>query len=136
MGINMPISDTRKWKSKMSREEILRIVNGKLAEKKATILEADSRRIEAKIGSNLKTRFWGGAFVSKETLPVKITLQMNESAGESEIDATIQDDMGFGLRTGMVGKYREYIQSLFNELAAALQVSSSTSPPPPPPPPS
>ena len=131
----MPISDTRKWKSKMSGEEILRIVTGKLAEKKATIVEAGSRRIEARIGSNVKTRFWGGAFVSKETLPVKIILQMNESAGESEINATIQDDLGFGLRTGMVGKYREYMQSLFNELAVALKVTPSTPPPPPPPPP-
>jgi hypothetical protein len=72
--------------------------------------------------------------VSKETLPVKITLQMDESAGESEINATIQDDLGFGLRTGMVSKYKEYIQSLFNELAVALGVGSSTSSTPPPPP--
>lgn len=124
MGIAMPISDTRRWKVKKPADEILKIVTGKLAEKKATLLEADSRRIEAAIGSEAKTRFIGGMFVSKETLPVKIILQMSETCGESEIDATIQDNLGFGLRTGMVGKYKEYIQSLFNELAAVLQVMS------------
>jgi hypothetical protein len=124
MGDAMPISDTRKWKVKKPADEIVKIVTGKLAEKKATILEADSRRIDATIGSEAKTRFLGGMFVSKETLPVKITLQMNETGGESEIDATIQDNLGFGLKTGMVGKYKEYIQSLFNELAAVLQVKN------------
>jgi hypothetical protein len=118
----MPISDMRKWKVNKSADEVLKIMSSKLAEKKATLLEADSRRIEATIGSEAKTRFLGGIFVSKETLPVKITLKVNEAAGASEIDATIQDNLGFGLRTGMVDKYKAYIQSLFNELAAALQV--------------
>lgn len=54
----------------------------------------------------------------------KITLYLNESATETEIDATIQDNFGFGLRTGMVGKYKEYIQNLFNWLAAVLEVKS------------
>ena len=118
----MPISDTRKWKVKKPADEVLKIVSGKLAEKKATMLEASPRRIEATMGSEAKTRVLGGIFVSKETLPVKVTMQINETAGESEIEATIQDNLGVGLRTGMAGKYKEYIQSLFNEMASALQV--------------
>jgi len=46
---------------------------------------------------------------------------MNEGHGETEIDATIQDNLGFGLKTGMVGKYGKYIQSLFDELTRTLQ---------------
>jgi hypothetical protein len=46
---------------------------------------------------------------------------MNEAAGETEIYATIQDNLGFGLRTGIAGKYKEYIQILFDELARTLQ---------------
>ena len=118
----MPISETRKWKVKKSAAEVLKIVTGKLAEKKATMLKADPKKIEATIGSEAKTRVLGGIFVSKETLPVKITMDISETAGESEIEATIQDNMGFGLRTGMAGKYKEYIQSLLNEMASALQV--------------
>jgi hypothetical protein len=117
----LPISDSRKWKLNRSADEILKAVTGKLSEKKATIVEANSRRIEATMGSGLKTRFIGGLFVSKETLPVKLILLMNESGGETDVDATIQDNLGFGLKTGMVDEYKEYIQSLFDELARALQ---------------
>jgi len=127
----MPISETRTWKVNKSADEVLRIVSDKLSEKKATLLEATPRRIEGVIGSEGKTRFFGGIFVSKETLPVKIIMQISDSAGMSEITATIQDNLGFGARTGMVGKYKDYMQSLLDELASALQVDS---PPPPPPP--
>ncbi|MGA3191419.1 MAG: hypothetical protein ABSD73_02770 [Candidatus Bathyarchaeia archaeon] len=120
----MPISDTRKWKVNKPAEEVRKTVVNTLASKKATLLEASTTRIEAKIGSEAKTRFLGGIFVSKETLPVKMTMQINETGGESEINATIMDNLGVGLRTGMEGKYKEYIQSLFNELANALQVKS------------
>jgi hypothetical protein len=120
----MPISDTRRWKVNKSAGEVLKIVNTELLRKNAKVLEASSKRIEATLGSGARTRFFGGVFVSKETLPVKITLQINESPTETEVDATIQDDLRVGLRTGMVGKYKEYIQDLFNWLAAALEVKS------------
>lgn len=117
----MPISDSRKWKVNRSTDEVLKLIVDKLAQKKAKLKEATPRRIEATMGSGLKTRLIGGLFVSKETLPVKITLLMNEVAGETEIDATIQDNLGFGIKTGMVGRYKEYIQSLLDEIARALQ---------------
>jgi hypothetical protein len=124
MGFVLPISDARKWKVNKPANETLRTVNIELLRKNATLLEANSKRIEATLGSEARTRLFGGFFVSKETLPVKITLQMNESATETEVDTTIQDNMGVGLRTGMVGKYKEYMQSLFNLLAAVLEVKS------------
>jgi len=120
----MPISETRKWKVAKPAAEILKIVRVELLRKDATLLEADSRRIEAVLGSEARTRLLGGFFVSKETLPVKLTLQMNESASGTEIDATIQDNFGPGIRTGMVGKYKEYMTNLFNLLAAVLDVQS------------
>jgi hypothetical protein len=117
----MPISDERKWKINRSPDEILKIVTNKLKQKKAKLIAATPKTIVATMGSGLKTRFFGGLLVSKGTLPVKITLVMNEVAGETEICATIQDNLGFGLKTGMVGKYKEYIQILFDELARTLQ---------------
>ena len=115
----MPISEARKWKINKSANEILEIVKIELLRKNATIIEASSKRIEATLGSETRTRLFGGAFVSKETLPVKITLQMNETATETEIDATIHDNLGAGFRIGMRGKYREYINNLFNLLSPA-----------------
>jgi hypothetical protein len=116
----LPISDTRKWKINKPANEILEIVKIELYRKNATLIEANSKRIEATLGSETRTRLFGGALVSEETLPVKITLQMNESATETEIDATIQDNFGAGFRIGMRGKYREYINNLFNLLFAVL----------------
>ena len=116
----MPISDTRKWKIKKSANEILEIVKIELYRKNANLIEANSKRIEANLGSETRTRLFGGALVSEETLPVKITLQMNELATETEVDAIIQDNLGAGSRIGMRSKYREYINKLFNLLSAVL----------------
>ena len=116
----MPISETRKWKINKPASQILDIVKIELFRKNANLTEANSKRIKATLGSETRTRLLGGALVSEETLPVKITLQMNESATETEIDATIQDNLGAGFRIGMRSKYREYISNLFNLLSAVL----------------
>ena len=118
--MTLPISESRKWKVNKSANEILELVKIELYRKNATLIEANSKRIIATLGSETRTRLFGGAFVSKETLPVKITLQMNESVNETEIDATIQDNLGAGFRIGMRGKYREYINNLFNLLSEVL----------------
>ena len=128
----MPISDTRKWKVYKSANEILSITQTLLSTKDATFLEANNRRIEATLGSEGKTRVLGGLFVSKNMLPIKVILVINEFAGVTEVDVSIVDNLGFGARTGMVGKYKDYIQSLFNELANTLQVDNLPPPPPPP----
>jgi hypothetical protein len=117
----MPISDRRKWKVNKSSNEILKIVTNFLAQKKARLILADSRRLEATMGSGLKTRVIGGMFVSKDILPVKIILLMNDVAGETEVDATIEDNLGPGIKAGIVGKYQGYIKDLFDDLARVLQ---------------
>jgi hypothetical protein len=116
----MPISDRRKWKIGKSPEEILKIVTEFLVRKKAKLIEANPSRIEATMGSGLKTRFFGGMFVSEQTLPVKATLSMKKVAKETEVDATIEDNMGFGSRMGMERKYRDYIEDLLDDLEDVL----------------
>lgn len=119
----MPLSERRKWKTNKSADEIRKIVIGNLTQKKATITQEDKSYIEATIGSGLKTRLWGAWAVSDHTLPVKIILNLyrDKNAKETEVDVTIQDNFGFGLRTGMVGKYRLYIMKLFDELISDLR---------------
>jgi hypothetical protein len=118
--LTLPISESRKWKVNKSANEILELVKIELYRKNATLIEANSKRVEATLGSETRTRLFGGAFVSEDTLPVKITFQMNESATETEVEATIQDNLGAGFRIGMRDKYREYIHNLFNLLSAVL----------------
>ena len=122
--MTLPISESRKWKVNKSANEILELVKIELYRKNATIIQANSKRIEATLGSETRTRLFGGALVSEETLPVKITLQMNELATETEVDAIIQDNLGAGSRIGMRSKYREYINKLFNLLSAVLGVKN------------
>ena len=49
---------------------------------------------------------------------------MNESTTETIVDATIEDRLGFGIRWGMVQKYMDYMQELFDWLSAILEVKS------------
>ena len=77
--MTLPISESRKWKVDKSANEILELVKIELYRKNATLIEANSKRVEATLGSETRTRLFGGALVSEDTLPVKITLQMNES---------------------------------------------------------
>jgi hypothetical protein len=93
----LPISETRKWKVNKSATQILELVNIELYRKNATIIQANSKRIEATLGSETRTRLFGGALVSEETLPLNIILQMHKSATETEVDATILGAIAFGI---------------------------------------
>ena len=55
-GISMPISDTRMWKVNKPADEILKIMNIELLRKNATLLKANSKRIEATLGSEASAR--------------------------------------------------------------------------------
>lgn len=120
----MPISDARQWRVNKPADEILRLVKIELYRKNANLREANSKRIEATLGSETRTRLFGGIFVSQETLPIKIILQMNETATETEIDAIIRDNLGDGGRWGIRGKYKDYIDNLFNLLSTILETDN------------
>ncbi len=116
----MPITETRKLKVNKSPEQVLKIIVEKMAQKKAQIIEATPQKVECTLGSAAKTRLGGGAFVSADTLPVKIAFLMKGNGG-TDIEMTIEDNLGFGSRLGLKGKYTKYMQSLFNEIAVFLQ---------------
>ncbi len=116
----MPITETRKLKVNKSPEQVLKIVVEKMVQKKAQIMEATPLKMEFALGSGSKTRMLGGAFLAAETLPVKVILLMKGNGG-TEIEMTITDNLGFGSRIGLKGKYSKYMQTLFNELSVFLQ---------------
>jgi hypothetical protein len=126
----LPIWDRRKWTVAKSSDEVMRTVTGLLAQKRATIVESSPSRVRATMGSGSKTRILGGIFVSDQTLPVKVTLSTNTLGGGTEIEAVIEDNLGFGSRLGMEKKYREYIQTLLGELEHALCGPPGSVPPP------
>lgn len=119
----MPLSERRKWKTNKSADEIRKIVIDNLTQKKAKITQDDRSYIEARMGSGMQVRLWGAWLVKERTLPVKIILNLyrDKNARETTVDVTIQDDYGFGSRTGMAGKYRLYITKLFEDLISELR---------------
>jgi len=105
-------------------DDILRMVTDFLVQKKAKFVETPTlpvKVIVATIGSGAKTRFFGGMFVSEQTLPMKVMVLMNQVAEGTEVEATIQDNLGFGSRMGMERKYRDYIGHLLDDLENLLQ---------------
>ncbi len=116
----MPITETLELKVNKSPEQVLKIVVEKMAQKKAMIVEATPQKIICTLGSGAKTRLGGAAFASADSLPVKITLEM-KGKETTDIVMTIEDNLGFGSRLGLKGKYSKYMQSLFNEISVFLQ---------------
>jgi hypothetical protein len=120
----MPVSERRKWKTNRSDDEILKIVLANLAQKKAKVIEATPKRIEATIGDQLLGRLKAGFRDSSgDALPVKLTLNLfrDAHAKETVVDVTIQDNLRFAVKTGIVGTYRNYMQRLLDELARNLR---------------
>ncbi len=116
----MPLTETYKLKVDKMPEQVLKIVVEKMGQKKADIIEATPEKMEFTLGSGSKTRLLGGSFSSKENLPVKITFLMRGNGG-TEIEIIFQDNLGFGSRLGLKGKYSQYMQSLFNEISVFLK---------------
>jgi hypothetical protein len=77
------------------------------------------------MGSEAKTRFFGGMFVSEITLPVKVIVSMNQIAGGTEVEAKVQDNLGFGSRIGMERKYKDYIRGLLDNFETYLEKENS-----------
>ncbi len=112
--------ETHELKVDKTPEQVLKIIVEKMAQKNAQIMAATPQKVECTLGSGAKTRLVGGAFASPETLPIKITFVMKGDGGTG-IEMTIEDNLGFGSRLGLKGKYTKYMQSLFNEISVFLQ---------------
>jgi hypothetical protein len=117
-----PISEKRTWKVNMPPDKVLRTVTDFLSQENAKLTVTSSNSIEATMGFCSKTRLLGGAFVSRSTLPVKVSLSINEKTSETtEMNVTVQDNMGFGSRIGIESKYRDYIEDLLDKLEDNLK---------------
>ncbi len=106
----MAITETRRFNVDKSPEQVLKIVVDKMAQKQALFQEPTPQKMEFILGSGSKTRLLGGPFVSADTLPVKITFLMR-GHGSTEVEITIQDNLGFGSRLGLKGKFTKYFHS-------------------------
>ena len=73
--------------------------------------------LEITSGSQLKLRLIGGAFIAASSLPTRTVV---ERAADGEVTITVSDAMGFGIKTGMRGKYERWIDEVVQALQRAL----------------
>ena len=62
----------------------------------------------------------GGAFIAASSLPTRTIVTIDSGSGGSKVGVTAQDAVGFGLKTGMRGKYERWVASVVDGIRAAL----------------
>lgn len=77
--------------------------------------------IEFQRGSQAKLRLAGGGFIAPTSLPVVGRVTCQPIAGGQVVDVDVMDDVGFGSRFGMKGKYEQVIGETSAEIVAVLR---------------
>jgi len=117
-----PITEKRTWRVNAPSNEVLKTVINFLSQERAKVTTTESNTIEATMGSRSTVRLRGVAFASRSMIPVKVSLSINEEADKAtEINVTAQDDLGFGLRTGIESIYRDRLEDLLDKLEDKLE---------------
>ena len=77
--------------------------------------------VAAATGSQLRMRLLGGAFISPRHLPLTMAVEARPSPdGATAVTITASDAVGFGLKTGMKGRYERLTTERAGELRAAV----------------
>ena len=77
-------------------------------------------RLEVASGSQAKMRLIGGAFIAASSLPTRTIVTMEPHDGRTQAGVTAQDAVGFGLKTGMKGKYERWVAEIVEGIGATL----------------
>jgi hypothetical protein len=85
----------------------------------AEVVARSDARLEARSGSQVKLRVLGGAFIAPSSLPVRVVVDAAATPRGSELTVTAADAIGFGLKTGMKGKYTGRLDEIVSGLRAA-----------------
>ena len=74
-------------------------------------------RLEITSGSQLKLRILGGAFIAGSSLPARTVVERTD---DGQVTVTVSDAMGFGLKTGMRGKYERWLDEIVQAVRSSL----------------
>ena len=76
--------------------------------------------MRGRVGSFLKTRLIGGAFVSENTIPMDVTVSVVDLGNQRHVVIDVGEAVGFGLLIGMEGKTRHRSETLAAELQSLV----------------
>jgi hypothetical protein len=71
--------------------------------------------IKGRVGSFLKTRIIGGAFVPESWIPMDITVSVVDLGNQRQVVVDVGEAVGFGIMLGMEGKTRHRCEALAGE---------------------
>lgn len=84
-------------------------------------MAAPAGSVAAATGSQLRMRLLGGAFISPRHLPLTMAVEARPAPdGTTAVTITVSDAVGFGLKTGMKGRYERLTIERAGELRAAV----------------
>ena len=96
------------------RFEAWHAVNGGRFEK------APDGSLVGKTGKKVAVRILGAFFVPRAWWPLRTELRLAPAASGTNVDMTVADDFGVGIRTGMKGKYDELMATRAAEIKDAV----------------
>ncbi len=105
-----------------SISEVLQNIMGTLQALRGKIAHSDDRRIECDFGSLLKSRLLGEFWVSKSTLPKRVTIELKEvENGNIAIIFDVRDTHKYGILWGCVKKYEKALEELADSILSVLE---------------
>ncbi len=84
----------------------------------STIVADTPQELELKNGSQAKMRLLGGAFIAAKSLPVRTLVTMAPAGTETTVTVSANDAVGLGSKTGMKGKYEEWLVKIVDGIRA------------------
>lgn len=79
----------------------------------------------ARSGSQLAIRLLGAYLMPKALMPAKTAVEFTPAGGGCQVTVTCTDDFGFGIRTGMRGRYEGLLQTKVDGVREVLGVAPS-----------
>jgi hypothetical protein len=118
-----PITRATTFHTSRAPAEALDLGKGWLSNRVSTVVGSESPdRVELKTGSQAKMRLLGGAFIAASSLPARTVIAVQPgTGGGTDVTVTACDAIGFGLKTGMRGKYGGWL----GEIVAGIQSAVS-----------
>ncbi|MDH3731569.1 MAG: hypothetical protein OES13_10700 [Acidimicrobiia bacterium] len=91
----------------------------------STVRTDTAGKLMARSGSQLAIRLLGAYLMPKAWMPVRTTVEFVAAGTGCAATVTCADDFGFGLRTGMRGRYEGLLQKKVAEIREVLVGASS-----------
>jgi hypothetical protein len=114
------LSSTESFTTELAPAEVLARAQEWFAPYKAQVVGSDDGTLVVKSGSQVKMRVIGGAFIAASSLPTVTRVTLTANGATTDVTVTAEDAVGFGMKTGMKGKYLGWLGEITAGLRAAL----------------